>query len=204
MPEPGRQQLRTVTVKKATKSGAVDKRTKGPLRTEIQTKTAADQVVKKGKEKATRTVAANLGIDTDVRKQQSAREDAMRDIRAEEARRPSTMTRADLAEQQSRRKSDKVFAHDKPPRNATPAETAQLIRNQNKFDTLKPGPRKEEARRAIGRSIQLVHPGHAVEKTACQTPGCNNNATDDVICTNCQGGGDLAGKTYKDAPEKLY
>jgi hypothetical protein len=105
-----------------------------------------------------------------------------------------------------------------------PSMHKDLETTQRAFDTTKNPATKEEARKKIGRIMQAgsIDLSKFPNGTACQTPGCENNAdnkTGDVVCAGCVNGTsaatkgvkgttkgtkmktkDVAGAAYKDQP----
>ena len=218
MPEPGRQELRRVEVNKATKSGKKDARFKAPIRVETQTKTAANEVVKKGKKRAEMTVDSNLGLDLVPAKQQSAAAAAKADMRSagwtrETTREAVAKTMADTEAAKPRKVTEAADMVEM--RTLQGRQVGHLAEAQKRFESASPGADRESLRRKIGRSMQsgVIPHDSGITQLACQTPNCDKSVklagdigeqpNGDVVCTDCYNKGDKAGAEYRDRPENV-
>lgn len=219
MAKPTKKDLETVEVKKATKSGSVDKRVKA--KTTTQTKSAASKVIAKGNDRKTRTVGAGLGVDASPKKQLSAVDQARLDARGteyEETVKGSAARKTidELNEINGAKKKPRRERQAGSPigyRSMEPGGEKAMIRAQREFERRPAGPRKEELRKSIGLSLQsgiMSQSGAAALKQhACQGASCNNSVSmvdndgGDVVCKDCLRKGDVSGKTYKDRPGQV-
>jgi hypothetical protein len=219
MAKPTKKDLETVEVKKATKSGSVDKRVKA--KTTSQTKGAANKVIAKGNEAKTRTVGSGLGVDSARTAQSEAKRQAMLDMRGTDLEETVTggaarKTIAELNEINGAKKKPRRERQAGSPtgyRSMEPGAEKRMISTQREFERRGPGPRKEELRKSIGLSLQsgiMSQSGSAALKQhACQGASCNNSVSmvdndgGDVVCKDCLRKGDISGKTYKDRPGQV-